>query len=177
MGRDKATIRMGDKMLIKHVYDVAAPLFEQIMVVSSYHEAIEGVNAPFFKDILPCKGTIVGIVSALLYARTPYVFVLACDMPFVSEEAIRYVIGEGRGEDVVIPRTKGGLEPMHAIYSRAGISPMLTAIQCGRFKVRDVLPFLTVRVLSRHDVFCKEGVSTFLNVNTEEDLEVAKRIL
>jgi len=177
MGHDKATARVGGKTLVKHVYDVARRVFREIIVVSSLHRAFEGVEAAVVEDVLPWPGSLTGIVSALIHGGTPYVFVLGCDLPFVTEEAIRYTLGESRGEDITIPRTEGGFEPMHAIYGRSCISPMLTAIERREMKVSAIFPLLSVRVLLPNPVFFNRGMSVFTNVNTEEALKHAERLL
>ena len=187
MGRDKATVPLGGKPLIAHVFDVAKRVFTDIMVVSSLHTAVDGMDARVVKDILPLPGALTGIVSALLAADTDYVFVLGCDMPFVTAEAMRYVVEAAAGEDIIIPQTEGGLEPMHALYRRSCISPMLTALGrghmkiaglvSGRMKIADIFAMVSVRVLPPDPVFFNRGVSVFMNVNTEEDLRRAERLI
>lgn len=165
MGRDKATIDVGQTSLIGHVYTKVRSIFDDILVISSHHDSIQGIGVPVFKDVLPLKGPLVGLVSALLYSRTPYVFVVACDMPFLNSSLIGFMIEEIRGEDVIIPKTKAGYEALHAIYNRSCLSPILRLIDAGRFRVRDIFPFVNVRAV---DV---ETISVFTNVNTEKDLD------
>ncbi len=100
MGRDKATILLRGKPLIAHVFDVAKKVFTDIMVVSSLHAAVDGMDARVVKDVLPVPGSLTGIVSALIASDTDYVFVLGCDMPFVT-----------RGGDEV--RGRGGARGGH----------------------------------------------------------------
>ena len=69
-----------------------------------------------------------GIASALLYATTDYVFVVGCDMPFIRKETITYMVDQAHGEDIVIPRTDAGYEPLHAVYNRSCLPHMLRAI-------------------------------------------------
>lgn len=174
MGRDKATIPIGNRPLVSRVYDVARTIFDRILIVSNLHAAIEGVEAPIVPDVLPQRGPMVGIVSALLHATTPYVFVLGCDMPFVREETIRFVAGQATGHDIVIPKTEKGYEPLHAVYNRATISPLLTRIERGQFSIVEVFPFVTVHVVEGPDLSEAEGFSIFTNLNTEEDLARAR---
>jgi len=177
MGRDKASTKVAGKALVKHVYDVARKVFGELIVVSSLHRSFEGVEAAVVGDVLPVRGPLTGIASALIHAGRPYVFVLGCDMPFIAEGAIRYVLAESRGEDIIIPRTEGGFEPLHALYSRSCISPMLTAIERGEMKINAIFPLLSVRVLPPNPVFFNRGTSVFTNVNTEEALKDAERLL
>ncbi len=187
MGRDKAMALLDGKPLIAHVYDVAKRVFPDIMVVSSLYTAVDGIKARVIKDILPLPGSLTGIVSALIASDTDYVFVLGCDMPFVSAEAMRYVVEAAAGEDIIIPQTEGGLEPMHALYRRSCISPMLTALgrghmkiaglMRGRMEIADIFAMLQVLVLPPDPVFFNRGISVFMNVNTEEDLQRAERLI
>lgn len=171
MGRDKATISVGQMALIGHVYAKVRSIFDDVFVISSNHDSIEGINAPVFGDVLPHRGPLVGIISALLYSRTPYVFAVACDMPFLDKDLIRSMISEIRGEDIIIPKTVVGYEALHAIYSRYCLSPMLSLIDAGRFRIRDIFPFVNMRA------FSVDRISVFTNVNTEEELERARLLL
>ncbi len=174
MGRDKVTVEINRRALINLVYDKAKEAFQDIIIISNNHKAIEGVEAPIVPDIIAARSPSVGIVSALLYADTPYVFILACDMPFISVEALKYMVNEVNGEDIIIPRTKGGLEPLHAIYNRSCIAPLFRLIGQNRFKITNVLPFVRVRELDRAPCFIKDGTSVFTNINTMDDLEMVE---
>ena len=177
MGRDKALIPVGDRALLSRVYAVAEEVFSDILVLSNLHTHLDKVRGPIVKDVIPRQGPMIGIVSALLYARTPYVFVLACDMPFLRKEAIEYVLTAARGEDIVIPKTEKGFEPLHALYNRSCISPLLSAIERGRMKIPDIFPLLSVKVVEGKEVFASQGLSIFTNINTEEDLSRAQSLI
>ena len=177
MGRDKALIPVGDRALLSRVYAVAEEVFTDILVLSNLHTHLDKVRAPIVKDVIPRQGPMIGIVSALLYARTPYVFVLACDMPFLRKDAIEYVLTAARGEDIVIPKTEKGFEPLHALYNRSCISPLLSAIERGRMKIPDIFPLLSVKVVEGKEVFASQGLSIFTNINTEEDLSRAQSLI
>lgn len=176
MGKDKATLDFGDGSLIDGIYRRARTVFDKVIIVSSHHRSIRRVDAPVVGDVLPVKGSMVGIVSALLHAETPYVFVLACDMPLASEESMSAVIEAWEGEDIVIPKTNAGIEPLHALYGRSCISYMLNFIQQGRLKIRDMFPYVTVKIMENHPAFSADGHLVFLNVNTELELEKAVRM-
>lgn len=172
MGRDKATLPVGTKLLINRVYDEAKKVFKDIIVISNHHSSITGIDAPIFKDILPVQSPIVGIVSALLYADTPYVFVLPCDVPFVSEQSIKYMMDKVHGEDLIIPRSKGGYEPLYAIYGKSCIPYLFKLIAQNNLKVRDLLTYISVRELGEHPYFTNSGYSVFTNINAVDDLAI-----
>ena len=172
MGRDKATLQVGEKALVKHVCDEAKRVFKEIIIISNHHRCLNGIDVPILKDIIPIQSPIVGIVSALLYASSPYVFVLACDMPFVSEKSMRYMISEARGEDLILPKTKGGYEPLYAIYGKSCIPSLFKLIEHNKLKVTEVFPFLSMRVLDENPNFMNNGYPVFMNINTVDDLSI-----
>lgn len=172
MGRDKATLSVGTKPLINRVYDEAKKVFKDIIIISNHHKIIDGLNVPIFEDILPIQTPIAGIVSALLYADNPYVFVLACDMPFVSEKSIEYIIDKVQGEDLIIPRSRGGYEPLYAIYNRACIPHLLKLLTQNKLKISYLFPFISLKVLNENLCFINNGYSVFTNINAIDDLEI-----
>jgi molybdenum cofactor guanylyltransferase len=176
MGKDKAVLTLGDRSLINHVYDKARRVFDRVIILSNHHNHFEEIDAPVLPDVLPIKGSIVGVVSALIYTSAPYVCVLACDMPNLSEQALAYMANEVHGEDVIIPRTVYGYEPLHAIYSRSCISPFLTSIGRNRLKVGSVFPYVSVRELRDEAPFLQDGRLVFTNINTQEDLLAASEL-
>jgi len=176
MGKDKATIEVCNKPLINQVYEKAQHVFKKIVIVSSVHEQFPGIEATIVHDISPLRSSLVGIASALLSADTPYVFVLACDMPFVTEKSIEHVLKQAHGEDVIIPRTQYGWEALHAVYSRSCLSVMLTHIGLQRLKVTGIFPFLSVREVREHPSFMNGEVSVFTNINVAEDLVIVENI-
>lgn len=177
MGRDKAGLEWGKMSLARHIYDLTRPLFDEFFFVSSHHTRIEGIDAPFIRDALPREGPMVGIVSALMHAESHYVFVLGCDMPFITAQAIRFMIDQVGGEDIIVPRTEKGYEPLHAIYGRSCLSAMLTWIAKGQRRLTGVFPFLTLKVLGDMPVFRRDGISIFTNINTEEELVHARSFM
>ena len=177
MGRDKATLPFKNRPLITYVHGIVKQVLSEVFIISKHHAAIEGIESPILKDIIPKESSLVGIASALLYSTTDYVFVVGCDMPFLRKEAIIHIIDQVHGEDIVIPRTDAGYEPLHAVYSRSCLPHMLRAIDCNRIKITDLFPFLSVKVVREPTLFLNKGVSIFTNINTEEDLALAERLI
>jgi molybdenum cofactor guanylyltransferase len=176
MGQDKATIKIGEKPLIRLVYEKAKEVFDDVLIISKLHNTIESINAPVLGDVVPFGNSMTGIVSALLYSETPYTFVVACDMPFLSTEAFKYMINEATGEDVIIPKTNLGFEPLHAIYNRSCIAHFLRLIGQNRLKVTAVLPFVSVKELKEQPCFFKNRSSVFTNINAMNDLSMVEAV-
>ena len=174
MGQDKATMRIGDKPLICFIYTIVKEVFDDVIIISRVHNTIEGIDAPVLKDALPFGGSMTGIASALLYSETPYTFVVGCDMPFLSTEAFEYMQNEVAGEDIVISKTKWGFEALHAIYNRCCMAHFFRLIEQNRFKVAEILPFVSVKELEENPCFFRNGNSVFTNLNTMNDLAMVE---
>lgn len=170
MGHDKATIEFNKKALITYVYDVARRIFDDIIIVTNNHRVLSGIGARVVRDLINIRSPISGIVTSLVCSEQEYTFVLACDMPFVTEKSVRYVVDNLRGEDVVIPRTEKGFEPLHAIYSRRCIPFFVKSLASGFMKIQSVFPYLNVKTLFDNPFFYNGKVSVFANINSKEDL-------
>ncbi len=176
MGRDKATLLIKNRPLIGYVYDRVKDVFEDIMIISNNKELSNGINAPVIKDIVPIQSTMTGIATALIHTQKPYVFVVACDMPNLSREGILYLMENAQGEDIIIPKTEKGYEPLHAIYSRACIPYMLRLIERREFRISSIFPYLNVKVLDDSPVFQKNHMPVFVNINTMEDIKIIENL-
>jgi molybdopterin-guanine dinucleotide biosynthesis protein A len=80
--------------------------------------------------------------------------------------------------DVVIPRTEGFLEPMHAVYRRLPILQAIrAALERGEQRMISYLSAVRVREIDESEwrVVDPHGTA-FFNVNTPADLAEARRI-
>ncbi len=171
MGQDKATLLFDGAMLTERVYETARRVFEKVFIVSSQHRRFDGMDVPLVGDCLPFPSPLVGIASALMFAGTEYVFVLGCDMPYIREEGLLCIVNKAGGEDVIIPRTPEGLEPLHAMYGRACLAPALYLLEHGRFRIMDLFAYVKVKELAPDPSFRNRGLSVFTNINNRGDLD------
>jgi molybdopterin-guanine dinucleotide biosynthesis protein A len=81
--------------------------------------------------------------------------------------------------DVVIPRTTGFLEPMHAVYRREPVlSAIRAALERGEQRMTSYFSDVRVREVTEAELVLSESAdpSAFFNVNTPEDLAEARRL-
>ncbi len=173
MGRDKATAVFRGGTLIKRVYDTAKEIFPEIIIVSSVHDYIDDVEAPIVKDIVSLQSPMVGIATALMHSKHEGVFAVACDMPFISAEAVRYISLQAADDDITIPRIGEYYEPLHAVYRRTCLSPFLRLIGMNLLKIAGVFPYVSVKAVDDHPCFHAGELLVFSNINTIEALETA----
>jgi len=79
MGRDKARLRLGRRTLLGHVRAAAGSLGLPVRVIR--------------RDLVPRCGPLGGMVTGLRTTRATAVLFFSCDMPFVSPQLLREVMG------------------------------------------------------------------------------------
>jgi molybdopterin-guanine dinucleotide biosynthesis protein A len=114
-----------------------------------------------------------GIYTALNHSTTTYNFITSCDMPFISSEAIHFMISR-LDSPIVIP-DHGQLEPLFGLYATSCKIKWLELVNQGIIKLQELIthfPYNRINVES-HPLFSE---SFFLNVNSREEFLVAERL-
>ena len=126
-------------------------------------------------DVYPGRGPLGGIYTGLLASRYAHSLVVACDMPFLNTELLRYMVGLSPGFDVVIPRiAEGMVEPLHALYSKGCLDSMKALLGQDKLKIGRL--FGSVRVKYVEPAECRRfdpQLLTFFNINDQSDLDRA----
>ena len=178
MGQDKAFIQVGGIRLFDHVYDTCHDLFPEIIIVANQPQHFSEYHTKIFMDEIPGAGSLGGLYTGLIKASNDHVFCVACDMPFLKPALISHLISKRSKYDVVIPITRGKLEPLHAVYSKRCIGPIKKLLDKGEFKVTQFLPEVRVGYCGEEEI--KEidpSFASFINVNTKKDLLQIERML
>ncbi len=185
MGVDKALLTVGGQSLIRRVADVMLQVADELIVVTDKPGRHAHLKARVIRDLLPGRGPLGGIYSGLRAARYWQSLVVACDMPFLSHQLLRYLISLSPGQDVVIPCPEELLEPLHALYSKACLTVMEDLLSQGHLSILEVLPRIRVRYVSRREVslldssadWDRQSALSFSNINTPADLLWAQQIM
>ena len=180
MGEDKALKPFLGRPLIQRVVDRLSPIADEVIVTTNRPGEYGFLNLRLFSDLKPDRGALGGLHTAIASAAHPAVAVVACDMPFASGKLI-----EGMGRlmdrneaDVVIARSEGGYEPLHALYRRDTCLPAIeSAIDADQWKVIAWFPRVKVYVLNPEELksLDPDGLA-FWNVNTPEEFAEAEKI-
>ena len=186
MGRDKRLIEFQGERLLRRVQRRMQCLFAEVLLVvaepCSATELLECMETELVGcrtvvDALPGCGSLGGLYTGLQMARGRRVFAVACDMPFLDAALIRQICSYP--DDIVMARVQGRLHPLHAVYSKrclGALRAMLDRRVLSIQRLRDA-PSLSSRVLSEEEVRTADpALSSFLNVNTPQDLDLAGRL-
>ncbi len=180
LGRSKALESIGGKSIIVRVVERLESLTSHILIVTSREQLNFPVacKAEILVDIYPGKGPLGGLYTGLLASRSPRSAVVACDMPFLNQTLLSYMMQISASFDLVVPRLNNMVEPLHAVYSKDCLASIEHLLKLGRLSVLELLTLVNVRYVEAEEInrFDPEHLS-FFNVNTEDDLEKARKLV
>jgi molybdopterin-guanine dinucleotide biosynthesis protein A len=180
MGRDKALMPFLDTTLIERVISRVAPLGDEILITTNSPQQYLAFNLPLYTDIMPGKGALGGLYTALMTAKYPFVIVVACDMPFVNAGILEAAVSRLHLDkaDVAIPQTGKGYEPFHAAYRRETCLPAVEgALQAGEKRLISWFAAVKVAPMPESELLRYDSrLVAFNNLNTLEDFEEAEAL-
>ncbi len=190
LGTDKAFVELGGETLAERsIANIRSGLStaERITMVAgnSTQFATEAITTdiPFIFDLHEGRGPLGGIHAGLCYAKTAWIFVLACDYPFVSPELIQLLARKITDEfGAIVPEQHDGrLQPLCAFFQVAAAQPVVEEIlRRSRMPrpMHEIVAQLNPRIVEFTEYSHLTVSETFfLNVNTGEDLERARGIV
>ncbi len=182
LGQDKVSLVIGVEGLLQRTINHLKQLNQEIILVlaqgQSLPEIDNSTDVRITMDMELGKGPLVGVYSGMKVSNDDDNVVVACDMPFLNVELLRYMIGLIPGFDMVIPRIGDKVEPLHAVYSRSCLDIIERMMSEGNLKVSNLLELVNVRYVEvdELDKFDPDHQSWF-NINMPADLKKAEEIL
>ena len=179
MGEDKRCLKWEGVNFLDRVCQILSMSFEEVLVVTAERD-YDCTHLPvrLVTDTIPDKGSIGGLYTGLVEATHPFVFVVACDMPFLKSDAISQVCSQPES-DVVMVRLSKGLQPLHARYGKRCVPKIENMIHREDLRIQNLTleEQLSVNILEES---CFDHIDpnrkSFLNINTPADLEFARKM-
>lgn len=180
MGEDKRHLLVGEQTLLERGLAVLRATFQDVLVVIAQDSPPLDVEAHVVRDLVPDRGSLGGLYTGLMWATTPYIFVVACDMPFLDPAVIVEFTSRRVNADIVLAKLGSRVHPMHALYSKSCLPVVERMIQARELKIQEMVSdrSLHVRYVMEDDLRALDPSGrSFQNVNTPADLEVARALL
>ena len=170
--------KIGGESLIERVVGRLSQVSSETIVVVAEESRAEALNLPPWvrtaADIYPGSGSLGGIFTGLSAAKGDYGIVVACDMPFLNTELLRFMADIAADFDAVVPRVEGRPEPLHAIYSKSCLEPIEHRLKRNDLKIALFFDEIRVAYIEEEDIDSLDPHHlSFFNVNTQEDLDRA----
>lgn len=180
LGYPKYLLELNGVTLIEILVRRLSPLFEEITAVTDREDLFADLPVKLTGDLLTGygKSPLRGIHAGLSVSGRPFQFVVACDMPFVNLDLIRYMARFAPQYDAVVPLSNNRYQPLHAFYNRSSLDSMKEFIEQGHRKIIDYYDKIKMRPIGYPEIARFDpGQRSFFNVNTWEDYHRAQRLL
>jgi molybdopterin-guanine dinucleotide biosynthesis protein A len=180
MGEDKRDLVVGEQTLLERGLGVIRSIFQEVLVVIAQDSPPLGVDAKVVRDLLPDCGSLGGLYTGLMQATTPWIFVVACDMPFLDQAVIAQFTSRRATADIVMAKLDARLHPMHALYGKRCLPVLEQMIQARQLKIQEIVSQSSLRVqyVTEAELLTIDpSWRSFQNVNTPSDLEAARSLL
>jgi molybdopterin-guanine dinucleotide biosynthesis protein A len=174
-GRDKAWVELGGQSLLQRAVSNLEILNTEIIIVRAQEQELPLISAQVqlkvVTDTVYGKGPLAGIYAGLANSASSYNLVVACDMPFINQALVKYMIEAVPGYDIAVPRLGATLEPLQAVYSRRCLGEIEELLSVDELKVDCLFGRVRTRYIDSAEIerFDPQYLS-FLNINTRDDL-------
>lgn len=174
MGFDKQFLKLRDRYMIEIIAERLEKLFNEIIIVTGRPEAYKKYGFKLVEDEVRDFGPLAGIHVGLKNSGSMHNYIVACDMPFIDPEYVRYMmelIRLHRYEvDGVITRLGDWIEPFNAFYSKSLIGRIEENMRDGKRQINMLLKDSNVLYVSEAKAreFSPRW-EMFTNINTFKD--------
>ncbi|MCE5259521.1 MAG: molybdenum cofactor guanylyltransferase [Chloroflexi bacterium] len=170
IGQDKATLLLEGVPLIQRGVSTALQLSDDVICVARADQDITVKGAAVVHDPPGNRGVLPAIFVGLEHARNDWVFLMACDMPFIQLPLVRYMLSLRQEYTIVVPKLSVGLEPFHALYHRKVVPSLRTAIAQNKMRVISFYTGQNIREVSENEIKLYDPhLISFFNINTADD--------
>lgn len=172
MGRDKALLPWGASTLLGHAVARLRDAVGEVVILGGAAARYEGHGAPALADLHPGQGPLGGLLTALAaLGGREAVLLLGVDVPFATVPVLRQLVEAAHaGDDVVVPLTAEGPQPLCALYRATCLEPVRRSLERGDRRMTAFWPELSVRRLGREELLPQgDPELLFRNLNTPEE--------
>jgi molybdopterin-guanine dinucleotide biosynthesis protein A len=178
MGVDKSFTYLNNKSIFEHTLARIQELVLPTILITNSPDKYAAYALPMYQDIFPDQGALGGLYTAIQKSKTGFTLCVACDMPFLNVNLLKYLLSLCTAEwDIIVPRTDGHPEAMHTVYSKACLEPIQRQIAQGKLKASGFFDQVKARYIEEEVIRQFDpDLRSFMNVNTPDDLLTAHTI-
>lgn len=184
MGGRKAELPWRDGTLLAHVVGVARAVSDDVLVASGARDLRTSVPSPdtlgWVSDdpSVGGEGPLGGVLAGLAAMRAEWLWLLACDMPFIAPQALGPVARAAASSEALalVHAGRRGAEPLGALLHRDAGPRASAYAEGGGRSLRGLLEVLGAAVVA--DPPMTSGIPALPmlhNVNTPAELAEARR--
>jgi len=175
MGTDKGLLLFDGKPLLQKIIEQLSPVVNEIIIVSNNYE-YEQFGLQVIGDLIKDIGPAGGIHAALSNAQSEQIFIVSCDMPFITTHAAKYMMQHAAHSQIALPLYHGKIQPLFGVYSRQCLLKWKQLIEQRIIKLQEmVMHFDLLKIdIEKNGLFVD---LLFTNINDKNDFNKALRQL
>lgn len=170
MGTDKGLVNFKGMPMILHILKLLDKLHLKTSIVSGNQEYLK-FGKPVYKDVIPNKGPLGGLYTALEYSQAPMVLLLACDMPSINKEGIQALISLAETGKITVATDTKQISPLFACYPGSLKENVEKALVADELKMQDFVSKQSHKLL---DLDALANTKVLENLNTIGELKAAE---
>ena len=181
-GKDKSQVKLGNKILIDYVLTEIVDLYEDILIVTNEPiKFLDSNKISTTKDIKKGLGPLGGVLSAMKWVKDnkknyEWISTFPIDTPFFKKEHLSKFYKEINLDvsNLFFMKSKNTRHNIFGLWSLKLFEKLELALNRGDRKVELWANEIGVKTI---DFKHENNKDPFFNINTEKDLETAKRLL
>ncbi|HOP59903.1 MAG TPA: molybdenum cofactor guanylyltransferase [Candidatus Saccharicenans sp.] len=140
MGRDKASLPLGEQTLLEQLIEQLAGRFQEIIISVSKGQPYPLNNVRQVEDRYENAGPLAGLLAGLQASSSDISLVVPCDQPEIDLGIVRDMLQVLGQHDLVYPRLDGQIpHPLFALYRRSLWPVIEKLINEGKLSVLHLL--------------------------------------
>jgi molybdopterin-guanine dinucleotide biosynthesis protein A len=157
-GRDKSALVVDGRTILDRQLAMLETITDDVMLVGRQGggplpvDVGRAFKVRQIEDIVTGCGPLGGLHAALIAAREDAVFVIACDMPYVTGALAAYLCSLAGDAEIVVPQTERGYHPLCAVYARACLEAVAARLADRRLRMRELIDDRRARVVAAEDI-------------------------
>lgn len=175
MGFDKGLLKIGNRFLIDITIEKLKKYFDEIIIVNNKTNIYNNDNLIVVEDEIKNVGPLGGIHAGLKYSSSKFNYIIACDMPYINEDYIKFMIERLKNNyqvDVLVTKLGNWIEPFNSFYSKNIVKDIEKHIFLQKRSVYSLLSKLnTIYIEEETARKFSPSWKMFDNLNTKDDLE------
>ena len=171
MGTDKGLLPFREKVLVEWIIEKLQQVFEKVTIISNNKE-YKVFNIDVVEDIIKENGPAGGIFTALQHSKANKIFVVSCDMPFITKQSIEFIVEKSINSEITIPVFENKIQPLFGVYAKQCFKQWQQLVEQKMTKLQEMIThFNALKIdVTNHELFNK---NVFMNVNDKNDLAKA----
>ena len=176
-GTVKSTLMLDGRRIIDRQIAALAQVADPIFIVAPESSFFTSLGLLVVPDVLPGRGALGGIYTAIVKSPRRRTLVVAGDLPFLAGALLERLVRD-TAADLVVPRGRHGYEPLCAVYSDACAAPIRRRLDQGSLRAAVLPEGVQVEEIGPEmlDAYDPHGL-LFVNVNTPRDYQRAQDLL